>query len=127
VDNKNTQNHYVTKSNIDNNEINEKKYKIYVYKADIKSFTHNTVSTVTVAHKYLKPGDMVLIVDDFLAEGNASLGLIDLCNQAGAKVVGVAVAIEKGFQPGRKRLEELGLKVYSGANVKAFVDNKPVF
>ena len=98
-----------------------------VYKADIKSFTRNTISTVTVAHKYLKPGDTVLIVDDFLAEGNASLGLIDLCNQAGAKVVGVAVAIEKGFQPGRKRLEELGLKVYSGANVKAFVDNKPVF
>ena len=98
-----------------------------VYKADIKSFTRNTVSTVTVAHRYLNPGDTVLIVDDFLAEGNASLGLIDLCNQAGAKVVGVAVAIEKGFQPGRKRLEELGLKVYSGANVKAFVDNKPVF
>jgi xanthine phosphoribosyltransferase len=47
-----------------------------VYKADIKSFTRNTVSTVTVAHKYLKPGDTVLIVDDFLAEGNASLDLI---------------------------------------------------
>ena len=98
-----------------------------VYKAEIKSFTRNTVSTVTVAHRYLNPDDTVLIVDDFLAEGNASLGLIDLCNQAGAKVVGVAVAIEKGFQPGRTRLEELGLKVYSGANVKAFVDNKPVF
>lgn len=98
-----------------------------VYKAEIKSFTRNINSTVTVSEKYLKTGDMVLIVDDFLAEGNASLGLIDLCNQANAKVVGVAVAIEKGFQGGRNKLESLGLKVYSGANVKAFVVNKPVF
>ena len=98
-----------------------------VYKAEIKSFTRNINSTVTVAQKYLKPSDMVLIVDDFLAEGNASLGLLDLCNQAGAKVIGVAVAIEKGFQGGRDKLEALGLKVYSGANIKAFIDNKPVF
>ena len=98
-----------------------------VYKADIKSFTRNTVSTVTVANKYLKPGDTVLIVDDFLAEGNAAFGLLDICGQAGAKVVGVAVAIEKSFQGGRARLEAEGLKVYSGANVKEFKDNKPVF
>ena len=77
--------------------------------------------------RYLKRGDKVLIVDDFLAEGNASFGLYDLCKQADATVLGVAVAVEKGFQGGRKRLEELGLRVYSGANVKAFVDNKPVF
>lgn len=98
-----------------------------VYKAEIKSFTRNIQSTVTVANRYLNKGDVVLIVDDFLAEGNAALGLLDLCNQAGAKVVGVAVEIEKGFQGGRKKLEALGLKVYSGADVKAFVDNKPVF
>ena len=98
-----------------------------VYKAEIKSFTRNINSTVTVANKYLKPSDKVLIVDDFLAEGNASLGLLDLCNQAGAKAVGVAVAIEKGFQGGRNKLEALGLKVYSAANIKAFVDNKTVF
>ena len=98
-----------------------------VYKAEIKSFTRNIQSTVTVANKYLNNGDVILIVDDFLAEGNAALGLLDLCKQAGAKVVGVAVEIEKGFQGGRDKLEALGLKVYSGANVKAFVDNKPVF
>ena len=98
-----------------------------VYKAEIKSFTRNINSTVTVSDKYLKRGDTVLIVDDFLAEGNAALGLLDLCNQASAKVVGVAVEIEKGFQGGRNKLEALGLKVYSGANVKAFVNNKPVF
>ena len=98
-----------------------------VYKAEIKSFTRNICSTVTVCNKYLNSGDVILIVDDFLAEGNAALGLLDLCNQAGSKVVGVAVEIEKGFQGGRNKLEALGLKVYSGANVKAFVDNKPVF
>ena len=98
-----------------------------IYKAEIKSFTRNICSTVTVSNKYLNSGDAILIVDDFLAEGNASLGLLNLCNQAGAKVVGVAVEIEKGFQGGRNKLEALGLKVYSGANVKAFVDNKPVF
>ena len=98
-----------------------------VYKTEVKSFTRNICSTVTVGDKYLKRGDKVLIVDDFLAEGNASLGLVDLCKQAGAEVVGVAIAIEKGFQPGRGKLEAMGLKVYSCANVKAFVDNKPVF
>ena len=98
-----------------------------VYTAAVKSFTRNTISSVTVGNKYLKPSDTVLIVDDFLAEGNASIGLIDLCNQAGAKVVGVAVAIEKAFQPGRYRLEEMGIKVYSCASIKAFIDNKPVF
>ena len=98
-----------------------------VYTAVVKSFTRNINSQVTVANKYLNSGDTVLIVDDFLAEGNAALGLLDLCNQGNAKVVGVAVAIEKGFQGGRDKLEALGLKVYSGANVKAFKDNKPVF
>ena len=98
-----------------------------VYTAVVKSFTRNINSQVTVANKYLNSNDTVLIVDDFLAEGNAALGLLDLCNQGNAKVVGVAVAIEKGFQGGRDKLEALGLKVYSGANVKAFKDNKPVF
>ena len=98
-----------------------------VYTSQVKSFTRNINSQITVSEKYLKRGDKVLIVDDFLAEGNASLGLIDLCKQAEATVLGVAVAVEKGFQGGRNRLEALGLRVYSGANVKAFVDNKPVF
>ena len=75
----------------------------------------------------LNKDEKIFIVDDFLAEGNAAMGLIDLCNQAGAKVVGYATAIEKGFQGGRKRLEDAGVKVYSAANIKAFVDNKPIF
>ena len=98
-----------------------------VYTTEIKSFTRNTISKVTVANKYLNEGENILIVDDFLAEGNAALGLIDLCNQGKANVIGFATAIEKGFQGGRKRIEEKGIKVYSGAIIKEFKDNKPVF
>lgn len=98
-----------------------------VYTAVVKSFTRNIQSEVTVSKNYLKKGERVLIVDDFLAEGNASLGLIDICKQAGAEVAGVAIVVEKGFQPGRARLEELGVKVVSCAVIKEFKDNKPVF
>ena len=98
-----------------------------VYKTEIKSFTRNLVSTVTVSKNYLKEGEKVLLVDDFLAEGNAALGLIDLCNQAKANVVGFVDVIEKGFQGGRQKVEDLGIKVFSGATIKAFKDNKPVF
>lgn len=98
-----------------------------VFKVEVKSFTRKTCSTVTVGDKYLLKGENVLIIDDFLAEGNASIGLVDLCHQAGANPIGVAVAIEKSFQPGRGKLEAMGLKVYSCADVKAFKDNKPVF
>ena len=98
-----------------------------VYTTEIKSFTRNIVSKVTVGNKYLREKENILIVDDFLAEGNAALGLIDLCNQAKANVVGFATAIEKGFQGGRKKIEDNGIKVYSGAIIKEFKDNKPVF
>ena len=98
-----------------------------VYLTEIKSFTRNLVSTVTVSKKYISKGDRIMIVDDFLAEGNAALGLIDICHQAGAKVVGFATVIEKSFQGGRSRIEQLGIKVFSGAIIKEFKDNKPVF
>lgn len=98
-----------------------------VYETEIKSFTRNTVSNVTVSNRFLKKGEKILIVDDFLAEGNAGMGLLDLCSQAGAEVVGFVTAIEKGFQPGRHKLEEKGIKVYSGAIIKAFENDKPIF
>ncbi|MCQ2776186.1 MAG: xanthine phosphoribosyltransferase [Bacilli bacterium] len=98
-----------------------------VYQTEIKSFTRNKVSTVTVCNKYLNEDEKILIVDDFLAEGNAAMGLIDLCNQAGAEAVGYATAIEKGFQGGRNKIEAEGIKCYSGAIIKEFKNNKPVF
>ena len=98
-----------------------------VYVTKIKSFTRNTDSEVTVAKLYLTKGERILIVDDFLAEGNAAIGLMDLCRQAGAIPVGFATVIEKAFQGGRQRIEQTGIKVFAGAKIKAFVNNKPVF
>lgn len=98
-----------------------------VFLAEVRSFTRGNVAPVTVSKRFLHENENVLIVDDFLAEGNASFGLLDLCKQAGAHVIGVAVVIEKSFQGGRKRLEEKGVHVFSGASIHAFCDNKPVF
>lgn len=98
-----------------------------IYLTRVKSFTRGAVAEVTVAKQYLHPGENVLIVDDFLAEGNASIGLIDLCQQANANVAGVAVVIEKVFQGGRKRIEEKGVPVFAGASIRAFQDSKPIF
>ena len=97
------------------------------YKAKIKSFTRNCVSDVIVSKKFIKPGMNVLIADDFLAEGNAALGLTKICHDAGANVVGVTAVIEKIFQGGRYKLEDMGIKVVVGASIKAFENNKPVF
>ena len=98
-----------------------------VYKATIKSFTRNVESIVTISKKYLIKGENILIVDDFLAEGNAAMGLIDMCEQAGANVVGFVDAIEKEFQGGSKRLKQKGIKVFSGAVIKEFKNNRPIF
>ncbi len=98
-----------------------------VYKTQVRSFTHGTEYDVIVSKDFIGEGDRVLIVDDFLAEGNALLGLIDLCNQAGAQVVGCAIAIEKGFQNGRKRVEEKGIRVESLAIVEKMSDDTVTF
>jgi len=97
-----------------------------VYKTTIKSFTRGIESIVTVDKKYINSNDKILIIDDFLAEGNASLGLIDLCNQANAKVIGVGIVIEKGFQGGRKLIENKGIKVESAAIIDKFENGKAI-
>lgn len=97
------------------------------YKAKIKSFTRNCVADVIVSKKFIKPRMNVLIVDDFLAEGNAALGLTKICHDAGSNVIGVAAVIEKIFQGGRGKLEEIGIKVVAGASIKALENNKPIF
>lgn len=89
-----------------------------VYASNVFSFTKNKNYLVRVDKKYLSADDNVLIVDDFLANGNASLGLIDLVEQAGATVAGIGIVIEKGFQNGRQLLEEKGYRVESLAIVK---------
>ena len=98
-----------------------------IYKADVYSFTRGIVSTVTVSKDYILKGENILIVDDFLAAGNAALGLVDIINQGGARCVGVCASIEKSFQGGRKKLNDMGIRVRSGANIVEFRDGKPIF
>ncbi|MBQ2253057.1 MAG: xanthine phosphoribosyltransferase [Clostridia bacterium] len=88
-----------------------------VYTADVFSYTHKTQNKIFVSKRYLNEGDRVLIVDDFLANGQALLGLIDLVRAAGATVVGAGIAVEKGFQEGGKIVREMGIRVESLAIV----------
>ena len=80
-----------------------------VYSSVVHSFTKGTDSNVTVSKDYINKGDKILIIDDFLANGAAVSGLIDIINQAGAELVGVGIAIEKGFQPGGDELRREGI------------------
>lgn len=98
-----------------------------VYTAEIKSFTRNTVSTVTVDRRFISEGENILIVDDFLAEGNAALGLIDIVKQGKGNVIGMSAAIEKFFQGGHEKIEAMGIPVYCPASIKGFKDKKVIF
>ena len=93
------------------------------YETEVPSFTHGVTYHVRVEKKYLNDTDRVLIIDDFLANGAALEGLIDLCNQAGAHVVGCGVSIEKAFQDGGKKLRARGYRVESLARVQS-MDSK---
>ena len=92
--------------------------------AEVKSFTKGTTSVVRVSEKFLKENDKVLIIDDFLAHGEAALGLADLVNQAGAVLVGIGAVIEKQFQGGGARLREKGYQVESLAVIESIQDGK---
>ncbi len=98
-----------------------------VYSANSYSFTHGKDYTMIISKKYLNKGDKVLIIDDFMAGGNACNALIDIMEQAGAEVVGIGIAIEKGFQPGGKILREKGYNVRSLAIVDAMQDGEITF
>lgn len=97
----------------------------YVTKVD--SFTHKTTNTIVVSREFVNEGDRILIVDDFLANGNALVGLCDIVAQARATVIGAAIAIEKGFQKGGDMLRDKGLRVESLAIVDSMTDDTIVF
>lgn len=97
------------------------------YESEVHSYTKKQTYVVKVSKNYIKPQDRVLIIDDFLANGRAALGLIDIIRQAGAEVVGVGIVIEKGFQEGRKVIEEKGVRVESLAIIDKFEENKVIF
>lgn len=90
-----------------------------LYTAEVPSFTHGGSNTVVVSREYLLPGERVLLIDDFLATGAALIGLRALVEQAGGRVVGAGVAIEKLFQDGGRRLRESGLRVEALAAIAA--------
>jgi len=84
-----------------------------VFSSKVRSFTHGNEYTMVVSKEYLCEDDDVLIVDDFLADGNALRGLMEIINAAGANTVGAGIAIEKGFQKGGDKLREEGLNIFS--------------
>ena len=97
------------------------------YTAEVMSYTHGTKSTICVDKDFLCAEDRVLIVDDFLARGEAVKGLISLINQAGATLTGCAIAIEKGFQPGGAELRAHGIRVESLAIIESMTDTSLTF
>ncbi len=98
-----------------------------VYSSRITSFTRKNVYDAVVSKEFLSRADNVLIIDDFLAKGNALNGLIDIINQAGAKLCGCAIAIEKGFQGGGDVLREKGIRVDSLAIIESMTENSLTF
>lgn len=89
-----------------------------VYTAEVESFTHKNKNQVIVSKKFLSEDDHILIIDDFLANGCALQGLIQICKSAGATVEGIGIAIEKGFQPGGLMIRNLGYQLESLAIVE---------
>lgn len=93
-----------------------------VYSTKIQSFTHKRVYDVIVSKKYLSPDDKILIIDDFLANGCALEGLIDIVHAAGAQVSGIGIAIEKGFQKGGDMIRARGIRLESLAIIDSMDD-----
>ena len=88
-----------------------------VYTSKVHSYTYDRDYDITVSRKYLSEDDTIVIIDDFMANGLATEGLLDIAKQAGAKVAGIGICIEKGFQPGGRRLRDKGYKLVSLAIV----------
>ncbi|PCR99461.1 xanthine phosphoribosyltransferase [Lactococcus fujiensis] len=94
---------------------------------EVFSFTKKVTSTVSISRKFLSSDDKVLIIDDFLANGQAALGLLKLIEEANAQAVGVGIVIEKSFQTGRQLLLDKGVQLTSLARIGAFEGGKIVF
>lgn len=98
-----------------------------LYRSKVFSFTKQIESTIAISNKHISSTDKVLVIDDFLANGQAALGLADLIHQAQAEVVGIGIVIEKSFQPGRALLLEKGYRVESLARVKSLTNGTVEF
>ncbi len=99
----------------------------HLYQSEVYSFTKQASYNIRVTKEYIRPGDKILIIDDFLANGKAAAGLADIVHQAGAEVAGIGIVIEKGFQNGRQTVETLGYRIESLAIVDSMGENGIVF
>lgn len=97
-----------------------------VYTSKMESFTHGRVYDIIVSREFLRPEDRVLLIDDFLANGAALMGLITLVREAGATLIGAGICIEKAFQPGGQRIREMGVRVESLARVKSMSEENGI-
>ena len=98
-----------------------------VFTSKVQSFTHGRIYDIIVSKSFLKPDDRVLIIDDFLANGAALSGLIELVKESGATIVGAGICIEKAFQPGGEMIRNQGIRVESLARIKSMDGGKIVF
>ena len=97
------------------------------YHSEVYSFTKQKSYNIRVSKKYISPEDNVLIIDDFLANGKAASGLVDIVHQAGATVAGVGIVIEKGFQKGRDVLLQRGIRIESLAIIQSIGADTIIF
>ena len=98
-----------------------------VYTSSVYSFTKQETNEITVSKEFLQRNDRVLIIDDFLANGQAALGLANVVEQAGATVAGIGIVIEKSFQPGRQQLLDAGYRVESLARIQSLQNGEVTF
>ena len=98
-----------------------------IYTSQVESFTHGTTYQIMVSKRFLGPEDTGLILDDFLAKGNALMGLIDVVGKAGAKLAGCGIVIEKGFQEGGRLLREKGIRLESLAIIDSMNEKELIF
>lgn len=98
-----------------------------MYVADVYSYTKKTTNRISISKKYVAPDDKILMIDDFLANGQAVEGMLEIADQAGVQVAGAGIVIEKSFQPGGKELRDRGIRVESLARIKSLSDNQIEF
>lgn len=98
-----------------------------LYTANVYSYTKQTANEIAISKDFLEPDDTVLIIDDFLANGQALLGLIDMVKQAKATLVGAGIVIEKGFQQGGNTIRKQGIRIESLANIASMKNGKITF
>lgn len=98
-----------------------------MYTADVYSYTKKTTNRISISKKYVDADDKILMIDDFLANGQAVEGLLEIADQAGVQVAGAGIVIEKSFQPGAGELKERGIRVESLARIQSLSDNKVEF